>query len=188
MKKALNPKIFTAKARKHVRRAMKINGLLAERSIRQTITKGDFRPNAQLTSELKGSSRPLVDTGDMRAAVTSKLIDDFTVFAGVLRTSENFDVATTVHEGTEIEITPKMRTMFWALWLKSTFRPDLQLRGRAAELWDRYKGPWRPLSGNVIIIPSRPFIRVGFADPELHRMTRRNWEKAVQAALQELAT
>lgn len=188
MKKALNPKLFTAASRKHIRRANKINGLLAERSIRQVINKGDFKPNAQLTAEIKGSTRPLIDTGDMRAAVTSKTVDDFTVFAGVLRTNENYNVAVTVHEGTEIEVTPKMRTMFWALWLKSRFRPDLVLSGRAAELWDRFKGPWRRLTGDVIVIPSRPFIRYGFADPELHRLTQRNWERAIQAAIRELAS
>lgn len=190
LRRALDPRVFEKTSRKHIRRATGINALLAVKSIRDMIGKGDLKPNAPLTIAIKGGGkRPLVDTGDMRQAVTHKMVDDFTAFAGVLKTDDKYNVAVSVHDGAEIGVTDKMRAMFWALWLKSTHRPDMELRGRAADLWDRFEGPWYPLKTGTtaIVVPSRPFVQYGFADPELHRHVQANWERAIAATFRELA-
>lgn len=189
LRRALDPRVFDRTSRKHIRRATGINALLAVKSIRDVIGKGDLKPNAPLTIAIKGEGkRPLVDSGDMRQAVTHKMVDDFTAFAGVLKTDDKYNVAVSVHDGVEIGVTNKMRAMFWALWLKSTHRPDMELRGRAADLWDRFTGPWYPIAAKTtaIVVPSRPFVRYGFADPELHRHVQRNWEQAIAATFREL--
>ena len=51
-------------------------GVVYEGYIKDTIRNGDFVPNAPSTVRMKGSSRPLIDTGLMRASVTSVVADD----------------------------------------------------------------------------------------------------------------
>lgn len=53
---------------------MKRVGVEAEGAIRQYITDLDTPPNAPSTIKRKGSSNPLIDTGAMRASVTSTVV------------------------------------------------------------------------------------------------------------------
>lgn len=186
LRRALDPRVFERTSRHHIRRATGINALLAVKTIRDVIGKGDVKPNAELSVAIKGAGkRPLVDSGDMRQAVTHKMIDDFTAFVGVLKTSGMYNIAYTVHERVVIPVTKKMRAMFYYLWLKG-HRPEIKLTGRAAELWERFKGPWRKLDKPAIINPKRPFFEIAFDDPSLHKHVQRNWEQAVMKTLREL--
>lgn len=45
-------------------------GILLASDIQDSITNGSFAPNAPSTIARKGSSKPLIDTGEMRASVT----------------------------------------------------------------------------------------------------------------------
>lgn|SRR5699024_11032695 len=47
-------------------------GLLMVQDIRKTIDSGNFAPLSPVTVAKKGSSKPLVDTGDMYGAITHK--------------------------------------------------------------------------------------------------------------------
>lgn len=48
-------------------------GRMGESRVKDEITHGQFAPNAPFTVAKKGSSRPLIDTGSMRRAVTYKV-------------------------------------------------------------------------------------------------------------------
>lgn len=48
-------------------------GIMAQGDIQQEITSLNSPPNSPVTIALKGSSKPLIDTGAMRQAVTWKL-------------------------------------------------------------------------------------------------------------------
>jgi len=157
---------------------------------------GGFEANAELTKEIKEASVPLVGgkvaTGGINVfqAISSTMLDDYSVFAGVKFVSEAYDIAETIHGGAVIPVTEKMRTMFRVLWWASEGSIDpADLTGRAAELWRLKPGGWYPLedSTKAIVIPPRPFIERAFADPELRREARRNWELAVSAALRVMA-
>lgn len=50
--------------------ALQQAGLVAQGAVQQKIVDGPFVPNAPMTIALKGSSRPLIDTGAMRQAVS----------------------------------------------------------------------------------------------------------------------
>lgn len=189
---------FNQAARSEIRKATRKNGLMAVKHIRQLIRGGEggYEANAELTKEIKGASVPLVggkaDTGGINLfqAISSTMLDDYTVFAGVKFVSEKYDVAATLHDGAVIPVTEKMRTMFRVLWWASEGSIDpAELTGRAAELWRLKKGGWYPLadSTNAIIIPGRPFIVRAFESGEIKREARRNWELAVQRALKILA-
>lgn len=45
-------------------------GAYYEGKMKETITSGTFKPNAPATIKLKGSSKPLIDTGQMRASIS----------------------------------------------------------------------------------------------------------------------
>lgn len=53
--------------------ALEILGNKAEGDMKATIGRGHFVPNAPNTIKQKGSSRPLIDTGRMRASVSFKV-------------------------------------------------------------------------------------------------------------------
>ncbi len=50
-------------------------GLFAENAIREAITDDTYEPNSPFTIARKKSSKPLIDTGKMRQAVTSQVRD-----------------------------------------------------------------------------------------------------------------
>lgn len=54
-------------------------GLVAEETIQDAFSTrgwGEWKENAELTKELKGSDSPLIDTGQLRRSITSKVIKE----------------------------------------------------------------------------------------------------------------
>jgi len=181
---------FSSAMRKHIRRATELNGLLGVRTIRKVIQAGNFKPNKPLTTAIKGSTKPLVDnSSSLFQAIGQKIVDDKTVFVGVLKTDRFYNVGVALHEGTEITVTQRMRNLFYVLWKVSIgdWQPS-KLSGRAAELWERMPGGWERLKPNTpaIVIPSRPFVKAAFDLPDLRKKARKNWEAAVNAAMREI--
>lgn len=188
--KALEPQGLTKALRKNIRVATTLNGKVGEAVMRKVIQSGRLRPNAPLTKLIKKSAKPLVDSGLFFQSITSKVKDDFTVFVGVLRTSERYNLIVVLHEGEVIKVTPAMRGMFFMLWRASTgeIEPSA-LTGRAAELWARKPGGWFPLrdSTTVIVIKARPFSRMAFDNPQFRKTVRDNWNKALAATFKDIA-
>lgn len=187
--KALDGSKFKRILAKHLRRASRLNGKLAEAAVRTAIRRGVFAANAPLTIMIKGSSKPLVDNNDLANAVSSTLVSDTELFVGFTKTSDLYDIALSVHEGVEIRVTPSMRGLFFALWQASIGKLDsAKLTGRAKELWERQPGGWLPLkdSTNFISIPARRFLEEAMSDEEFKRRVKQNWERAVEAAVKEL--
>jgi len=176
---------FGKRLARNVRRATKLNALAAVKEMRATIQSGGFKANAPLTVALKGSSKPLVASGDLFQSISIEQINDDEIFVGVLRTEEGFDLVNIVHNGAVIPVTPAMRWMFMLLAKASdgTMDPS-KLEGRAAELFSQFQG-WKPLaeSTTTIIIPERPFAVVAFSKESLVKLCRENWEAAVLAAM-----
>lgn len=190
--KALDPKAFTQNMRTNVRTATVLNGKIGEAYLRKMIqnSAGKLKPNAPLTKQIKGSAKPLADQGLLFQAITSKVTDDFTVFVGVLRTSEAYNLVETLHDGKVIKVTPAMRGMFFMLWKASIGEIDpSKLTGRAAELWKRKPGGWYPLRDDtvVVVLPSRPFIRLVFQNPQFKKLVKDNWTKALAASFKDQA-
>lgn len=50
-------------------------GLVAQARVQRKIVDGPFAPNAPFTVRQKGSSRPLIDSGQMRQSVTYEVVD-----------------------------------------------------------------------------------------------------------------
>ncbi len=188
---ALKPGVLERAVKRRMRQATRLNGAIAQRAIRQTIRAGGFAPNMPLTIHIKSSAKPLVDQGTgLFQAITSQIIDDLTVFAGVLRTDGVFNIAMALHEGVVLLVTPAMRGMFFWLWQASTGAIDSSsLSGRARQLWERQPGGWKPLADSTtrILLPGRPFIKSAFANVTLKNLAKRNWQEALQQAMRDLA-
>ena len=93
-----------------------------------------FKPLSPVTIANKGSSKPLIDHGDLIGSVTYEVLDNNHVFIGVKK-GEEVDIAA-VHEfGCTIGVTPKMRAYL------------------------RHKGIHLKASTKYIHIPARPFLR-----------------------------
>jgi hypothetical protein len=183
-RKALDPSRFKAHARKYLREAARRNGKDAEEVMRRAIQDGGYERNAELTVAIKGSEKPLFDKGSsLSQAITSIVVDDLTTFIGVPSKDSFYDVAVVLHEGRAIPVTDAMRGMFYMLWRASVGDP-VTLSERAKQLFERNQD-WLPLkkSTKAIVIPSRPFVRKAFEDPELHARARKNWEDAIAAAI-----
>ena len=56
-------------------KSLDLLGLRAAADVQQNIRDGDFVPLAQSTIDRKGSSKPLIDTGGMRQAITHEVRD-----------------------------------------------------------------------------------------------------------------
>jgi hypothetical protein len=188
----MEPGKANAVVKRHLRRATRLNGKVAEKQIRDSIKSGSYAANAELTEAIKGTNKPLVGIGagaQLFGGITSRMMDDTTLFVGVLKTSDVYDIAVTLHEGLSIGVTNKMRGMFFALWQASIGKlPPEKLTGRAAELFAQMSSGWKPLrkSTAVIVIPSRPFIEQAFADKTIRNTSKKNWQAALRAAFAEI--
>lgn len=187
LSRMIDPKTFIAAGPTIMRKANGIAGLYAVRAIRQQIRSGAFAPNAPLTIAIKGSDKPLVDTGNLFKAITHKMVDDYTVWVGVLFTSEAYNIAAALHEGAVIKVTERMRNLFEILFRasKGKVRPSM-LTGRAAEIWERSQSKvFYPLraSTSQIIIPPRPFIRKAIESSDLMLKVHQIWFEAIAAAM-----
>jgi hypothetical protein len=187
-KKAIDPKELDKAMKRRMVQANKRIGKMAEAKMRKVISKGGFAPNAALTIAIKKSTLPLVDKGHtLFQAITSVAVDDHRVFVGVLKTDDVYNIAFALHEGANIQVTRKMRAMFYYLWQASEGKiAPSALTGSAAELWERNK-TWMPLkaSTRVIVIPSRPFIKKTFEDGVLKRKAQDVWAQAVKNAIKD---
>ena len=93
-----------------------------------------FAPLSPITIARKGSSKPLIDHGDLVGSITYQVIDSENVFIGVKKGKE-VNIAAVHEYGCTIKVTPKMRAYL------------------------HYQGIHLKASTQFIVIPPRPFLR-----------------------------
>lgn len=182
----LNPGKFRKRLNLNIGKAVQLNAKLVEKAIRNELKTGMSPRQSALSAYIKGSSKPGIDNADLFKAVTSTKMKLMTYFVGVLRTNGAFNIAELVHFGATIEVTPAMRGMFFMMWLVDKGRmPESSLSGRAAELYRRRKGGWKPLKRSTtrIVIPERRFVTRAMANATLKKKIARNFARAAQLAL-----
>lgn len=176
------PGKFEKRLEAEVGKATKLNALLAEGAIKRGIYSGKgIDKNSKFTIALKGSSRPLVDSGELVKSINGRAEkwDEFVV--GVLKSrmvrdektgksKDLLSIAQILHSGATVTVTPKMRRFFF--WMASRYEKG------------EIKEPWKPLSARtkVIRIPARPFLRFAVTDKMNAKYTD-NWAMAVQRAM-----
>ena len=133
----LNP----AKIKAGIQQAAARVGNYGASQVKRGIVNGNFTPNSPLTIARKGSSKPLIDKGDLVGSITYQVIDSNNVFIGVKKGKEANIAA--VHEfGCVIQVTPKMRAYL------------------------HYQGVHLKPSTQMIYIPPRPFLRPVLNSPD----------------------
>ena len=165
---------FLRRFDRHVGRAFKRAGLLLVGEMRKAVRAGKYAPNAPLTKAMKGSSKPLVDRGDLMRALTYdvyKLGTAWVLDVGINRQARGkggmvYNLGRALHEGFTLKVTPAMRA---AVFAKLAERQGAK---RAAAVRAKIAG----LGAHAVwVIPPRPFIM----DPVLH-----NWPQ-VRGLMQE---
>lgn len=143
-------------------------------------------PNAPLTAFIKGANTPGVDSGDMKQSIRVVAFDRLSYWTGIRKGDKNFKKAKMVMEGGLIQVTDHMRGLFEMLAWASEGKVDVSaLTGRAADLWKRQPGGWKPLSEtttHILIVP-RPFLERAYADVEISAGLERQIERIVTEAL-----
>jgi hypothetical protein len=183
LKKMLDANRFTKEFKKQIKQATKVNALTAADAIKVAIAQqkvGD--PNHPLTQILKGSSKPLIDSGDLSASINGKAVNWNLAFIGVLKEKRKkglpfaskkallgqITIAALLHEGVDIKVTDKMRRFFTIMAMK-------------------HPGKIKPLKAGTttIHIPGRPFLEEAFA-LELINIYKSNWEDAINETFRML--
>lgn len=184
LKDILDPKKFEKRLRKHVGKATLKNGLIAEGKIKEAINKGKIKgppkgkTNAELTVLMKGSDRPLVDSGQLVRSITSLVHSWDLVRIGVNRnrtvTSKDgkkttiMKIAKALHDGATFKVSKEMRAYFF--WLAFGNEDT--------------KGIVKPLKAKtkVIVVPPRPFLHAAITKALLKRYAL-HWNKAVKKVM-----
>lgn len=184
---------FTAALEKNIGMATRFNALQVQKAIRQNIKHAASTPNAALTILIKGSSKPLVDHGDLFQAISHQIITPYSAFVGVLKKENDehvTDLIKTLHDGGTIPVTPAMRGLFFYLWKLTTgaLTRDKVTEGRLTEIYDRIEGTGKiiyPLKDTTtaIHIRPRPFMKEVFDDKEIAKYCKINWTKAIDSAI-----
>jgi len=138
-------------------------GLELEGLIKNRILDGkDMAPLHPFTIAMKGSSKPLIDEGDLLGSVGFRFIELDTVFVGVHRKAADGTDIAAIHEreeGTKIKVTPAMRAFLHA--------HGLHLKPTTTE----------------IFIPGRPFVKPAYEDFKEKGIPRKLFVKAVEKTL-----
>jgi hypothetical protein len=187
---ALSSTNYEAKAKQIMRTATGQNALYIQGEARKRISpKRMYAANAALTLSIKGGkTAPLVDTARrIWQAIAIDVQAWNKAFVGVNFRNGAYNLAKMLHDGVDIKVTSRMRTMFFYLFLRGQGRP-VTLTGRAAELWKRWPGEWRPLKDTtqVIHIPERRFMLDVIEDPVVLRNVRKVWRQAMEYVFKKL--
>lgn len=168
----LSARGFTQRLDTEVDRANQRIGLDAVAAIRRSIRSGDYEPNSALTVAIKGSSKPLVDTGDLNRRITHDVEKGRrAVWVGLKRNEGKTSVAEKLHDGfvIDLEAHPGIRQAVFAKLREKgrMFRPGNQLAS-GSKRW---------------VVPPRPFITGPLAGPEMQAKIRQHYHEAFGRAL-----
>jgi len=154
---------FDKRLRRNCSVALLRAGVLLEGMIKDRIISGrDMAKLHGFTIDQKGSSKPLIDDGDLLASVGHRFVAKDAVFVGAHRKAEDGTDIAELHEreeGVRIKVTPKMRAYLHAR--------GLHLKPETTELF----------------IPGRPFIKPAFRDFKAKGLMRGLFGKAIEKTL-----
>jgi len=187
-----SPNTFKTKLEAEYARAGKIVGLKIAALMRKKIReRKNYEKNAGMTIDMKGSSKPLVDSGRLFKAVTFTSVSSLkgpSVTVGVFRTSDAANVARIVSAGATIVVTPKMSRLFKALHAASMGRGGSIKSERGNELLAKSKGTIPALNvGTTLVIPPRNFALATLKDPALAVIVEKEFSEALGRALAKMA-
>lgn len=183
------PAKFRAALKLQYNRAALVIGRSVAAMMRRTIRGGVAPPNAPMTTDMKGSSKPLVDRFQLGKAITHKVSGPYNniVAVGVMRTHAKANVALIVSEGTTITVTKRMALLFKILNAASRGRPVKVTSARGQELLAMSKHEIPALNeGTILTIPPRPFADITAKNPALKELVVKQYKAAIARAIEQM--
>lgn len=154
---------FDQRLQRNAQKALRRAGEELASDIRTRILDGkDMKPLHGFTIEQKGSSKPLIDDGDLLGSVGMRFIEELAVFVGVHRRAEDGTDVAAIHEredGTRVPVTHKMRAFFHSR--------GFHLKPETTELF----------------IPGRPFVKPAYLDFRKRKTAERLTAELVEETL-----
>ena len=170
LSRALNPRVFMPNLRKFVRAENVKLSIVGKDTLRRAVkgSSGWAVANAALTVALKGSSKPLIDKGDLWGNINKTLVGSFEFIVGtkLVDHSGKHNLAWIIHEGTTIDVDEKVRKFF---------------RAKSFET----KGRIKPLKASTIriVIPGRKYMEKAFIkDKKFTTLMLLGWRNAIDKA------
>lgn len=188
--KMKNPVKVRKTLKKHYKIAAMRVGMGATAMMRKKVQGGIAPGNSGMTKEMKGSSKPLVDSGRLMKAFTYKIQGDYSniIHVGVMRTHASANVARIIHQGASVTVTKKMSILFKVLNAYTRGKKAVLTSERAQILASQSKGIIPALrEGTVLNIPPRPFAAELMADPKLKVFVENQYKLALKRTFEELA-
>ena len=145
-----------------------------------------------MTQIIKGSSRPLVDGGDLFQSITFQVRDWDNLRVGLIRQKSGdqmVDLGTILHEGATIDTNkhPRVRKAVWAKVREGlgAARHLNARRRRTVAAAGASLGTQGTASANggIWVIPARPFILDPLNESKFVRFVGKTWADAIQRAL-----
>lgn len=133
--RSLDPEVFEKRLARGLVVAHSRIGRDFQREARGRIRAGVYTPNSPITIAIKGSSKPLVATGQLQQGIGFEVASPLLLRLGVLRSAvgdEVVNIGAVVHEGGVVDLDkhPKVRAAMWAKVGKSVSPERLaKLRG-----------------------------------------------------------
>lgn len=180
---------FRKRLSKEFNRAAFVVGSKTAATMRKVVSGGVDPVNSQFTSQVKGSTKQLVDSGRLFKAITHRVTKGSgglpgAIHVGVVRSSPRANVAVIVHRGAKIRVTRRMQLLFGVLSAISLGKSRKLTSPRAEELASKPGAFYFPLrEGTEITVPPRPFAAITFADPRIRAMAQREFALALRRAV-----
>jgi len=186
------PLVFQSTLSREYVRAGKVSGAKLAALMRQRVQGGMAPPNTDMTKDIKGSSKPLVDSGRMFKAITSESggsLTNFEIRVGVKRTHAAANVAKIVHDGAKQTVTRRQEVLFKMLWLASIGRKVNIRSERGRAILAQSKGTIAPIKeGQTLVIPPRPFALDTLRDPRTKLIVEAEFKEALKRTFVKLKT
>lgn len=117
--RATDPRSFERRWEENLERAGERIGRDFRRLARREIRQGNYAPNSPVTIILKGSSKPLVDGGDLFQSITHEVVSPRLVRLGVIRQVSGdklVNIGAALHDGFVVDMNkhPQVRKALWA--------------------------------------------------------------------------
>ena len=141
----LEPTRFTRALHKEVARANARIGSEFQRRARKAIQGAGYAGNSPMTVAMKGSSKPLVDDGDLMGALTwaQDRVDPMVVWLGLKRYAKEANIGRILHDGATVKVTPGMRRLLFARLTKLAKGKGRKAR-KAREFLAQWQDPSKP--------------------------------------------
>lgn len=211
--KQLDPRRFRAQLKKEIGQANAYIGSVFVAEARKAIQGAAYAPNSPMTEAFKGSSKPLVNDGDLIGSLTwaHDEADRLAVWVGVNRMGNHVNIAKILHDGATLKVTKKMLAALFARMnelakgsgRKAQLARDFLSRWKSKPGSGKLSGPAKakqraflfaklkregrlaatPPARPVWVIPPRPFITSVVGNPAFLRTAIGQWMGALDRAL-----